>query len=108
MKRRLPLAVALIGHPQLLILDEPTVGLDPRQRIRIWDQLRELNSQGTAILVTTHVMEEAESCEHVALLSNVSILSNGTPEDIRCVIRSETLETAMLYLLNTQPEGGLR
>ncbi|MDR0366314.1 MAG: ABC transporter ATP-binding protein, partial [Bifidobacteriaceae bacterium] len=63
MKRRLSLAIALLHEPQLLVLDEPTVGLDPVLRLELWAEFRRLVSNGTTILVTTHVMDEAMSCD---------------------------------------------
>lgn len=68
MKRRLSLAIALLGNPQLLILDEPTVGIDPSLRKKIWKELMALRDNGVGILVTTHVMDEAELTDKVGLL----------------------------------------
>lgn len=63
MKRRLSLAIALLHEPPLLILDEPTVGIDPVLRLSIWKELKALNQKGTTIVLTTHVMDEAEKCD---------------------------------------------
>ena len=68
MKRRLSLAIALLGNPRLLILDEPTVGIDPALRRKVWKELRQLKKDGVGILVTTHVMDEAELTDKVGLL----------------------------------------
>lgn len=108
MLRRLSLAVALIGDPEVLILDEPTVGLDPRQRLRIWEHLRELNQTGKTILVTTHVMDEARKCDRVAILSEGRLLATGSPADILNQTDSKTLEDATLKLLDAAAEGELR
>ena len=69
MKRRLSLAIALIQNPKILILDEPTVGIDPELRLSIWNELLRLkNEEGKTIIVTTHVMDEAERCDFVAMV----------------------------------------
>ena len=80
MKRRLTLARALINDPQLLILDEPTTGLDPQARQLIWRRLRELLSQDKTLMITTHYMEEAERlCDRVMVMDNGRILVTGSP-----------------------------
>lgn len=68
MKRRLSLAIALLAKPKIIILDEPTVGIDPALRLKIWRELAKLRDEGRSILVTTHVMSEAELTDRVALL----------------------------------------
>ncbi|MGT2894746.1 ABC transporter ATP-binding protein [Streptococcus downei] len=68
MKRRLSLAIALLGNPELLVLDEPTVGIDPALRREVWKELRTIRDQGRSIIITTHVMDEAELTNRVALL----------------------------------------
>ncbi len=68
MKRRLSLAIALLGKPKLLVLDEPTVGIDPALRRKIWRELYKQRDNGVGILITTHVMDEAELCNKVGLL----------------------------------------
>ena len=83
MKRRLLLARAMINKPRILILDEPTVGLDPQARHLIWDQLARLKSQGLTIILTTHYMEEASKlCDRIVIMDNGSILDIGTPGDL--------------------------
>jgi len=79
MKRRLSLAIALLGNPQLLILDEPTVGIDPSLRKKIWKELIALRDNGVGILVTTHVMDEAELTDKVGLLLGGKIIAFETP-----------------------------
>ena len=80
MKRRLSLAIAVIQNPQILILDEPTVGIDPELRISIWNELLRLkNEEGKTIIVTTHVMDEAEKCDYIAMVRNGSFIATGTP-----------------------------
>jgi lipooligosaccharide transport system ATP-binding protein len=83
MKRRLMIARALINAPQLLVLDEPTTGLDPHVRHAIWDQLRELRAQGLTILLSTHYMDEAEKlCDRLMIIDHGRILVSGTPREL--------------------------
>ena len=80
MKRRLSLALAIIQNPQVLILDEPTVGIDPELRLSIWNELLRLkNEEGKTIIVTTHVMDEAEKCDYISMVRDGSIIATGTP-----------------------------
>lgn len=83
MKRRLSLAIALLGNPQLLILDEPTVGIDPSLRKKIWKELIMLRDKGVGILVTTHVMDEAGLTDKVALLLGGNIIAFDTPKNLK-------------------------
>ena len=83
MKRRLSLAIALLGNPQLLILDEPTVGIDPSLRKKIWKELIMLRDKGVGILVTTHVMDEAELTDKVGLLLGGNIIAFDTPKNLK-------------------------
>ena len=83
MKRRLSLAIALLGNPQLLILDEPTVGIDPSLRKKIWQELIVLRDKGVGILVTTHVMDEAELTDKVGLLLGGNIIAFDTPKNLK-------------------------
>lgn len=83
MKRRLILARALLNQPELLILDEPTTGLDPQARLLIWQRLRELQHQGTTLIITTHYLEEAERlCDRVVVMEQGAILALGTPKEL--------------------------
>jgi ABC-2 type transport system ATP-binding protein len=84
MKRRLQIARALLHQPDILFLDEPTVGLDPQTRRRLWEIIRDLKSQGMTILLTTHYMEEAEFlCDRVAIMDAGKLIETGTPQDLR-------------------------
>ncbi len=83
MKQRLALATALVHNPELLILDEPTAGVDPPLRRKFWEYFRELNSEGKTILVTTHYMDEAENCDRLALMNRGRIIAEGTPQEIK-------------------------
>ncbi len=83
MKKRLILARALINDPEILILDEPTTGLDPQGRHLIWDTIRELKKKGVTIILTTHYMEEAaQLCDRLVIMDNGSIIEEGTPADL--------------------------
>ncbi|WP_340002830.1 ABC transporter ATP-binding protein [Oceanobacillus sp. FSL K6-0127] len=96
MKRRLSLAIALLHEPEMLILDEPTVGIDPVLRKSIWDAFYDLNKKGTTIIVTTHVMDEAEKCDRLGLMRDGALIAVGTPEALRKETNSETIEQAFL------------
>jgi len=94
MKRRLTIARALINDPELLILDEPTTGLDPQVRRMIWARLRALREQGKTLLLTTHYMDEAERlCDELVIIDHGRLLERGTPRDlIRRHVEPEVLE----------------
>ena len=83
MQRRLELACALVHQPSLLILDEPTAGIDPLLRTRIWQEIERLRSAGVTILVTTQYVGEAEYCDSVALISEARLVAHATPADLR-------------------------
>jgi len=99
MKRRLVIARALLNDPEILILDEPTTGLDPQVRHLIWTKLRELKSQGVTILLTTHYMEEAqELCDRLLIMDKGKVLDAGKPEDlVRKSIPPYVLELPIAY-----------
>ena len=97
MKRRLSLAIALVHDPQILILDEPTVGIDPELRLSIWNELILLKrQQGKTIIVTTHVMDEAEKCDRIAMVREGGILAAGTPDELKAVYGAADLEGVFL------------
>lgn len=97
MKRRLSLAIALIQNPKILILDEPTVGIDPELRLSIWKELLRLkNEEGKTIIVTTHVMDEAERCDFVAMVRDGVILTRGTPKELKAQYQVDNLEEVFL------------
>ena len=83
MQRRLELACALVHDPDLLFLDEPTAGLDPILRVKVWQELHRLRDDGRTLLVTTQYVNEAESCDTVALISGGRLIALATPEDLR-------------------------
>ena len=96
MKRRLSLAIALLGNPKLLILDEPTVGIDPALRRKIWAELQTMRDNGHTILVTTHVMDEAELVDRVALLLGGHLIANDTPKQLEAAYQVQTIEEVFL------------
>lgn len=96
MKRRLSLAISLINHPRLLILDEPTVGIDPVLRRKFWDEFNALKAGGCTILATTHVMDEAARCDRILLLREGKIIANGTLEELLAQTGAVNIEDAFL------------
>ncbi len=96
MKRRLSLAIAMLHQPQILILDEPTVGIDPVLRKSIWEELNLLSKKGTAILLTTHVMDEADKCHRLGMIRNGELIALGTPDALKQETGSANIEDAFL------------
>ncbi len=97
MKRRLSLAMALLHHPQVLILDEPTVGIDPLLRKDIWGKLNQMAAAGVTIIITTHVMDEADKCNRLAMMRNGRIIAEGTPVELQQNINAQDIEEAFIY-----------
>jgi ABC-2 type transport system ATP-binding protein len=97
MKRRLSLAIALFHKPEILILDEPTVGIDPILRKVFWQEFDKLKTQGVTIIITTHVMDEANHCDRLALIRDGGIIALGTPEQLKVESKTESIEGAFLY-----------
>jgi len=97
MKRRLSLAIALIHEPPILILDEPTVGIDPILRKSIWEELYKLKDNGTTIIITTHVMDEVEKCNNLGMIRDGKLIAVGSPDEIKRASNSNTIEEAFLY-----------
>ncbi len=95
---RVSLAAALVGHPDLLVLDEPTVGLDPVLRRDLWNMFRELAAAGTTLLVSSHVMDEAERTDDLVLVRDGRIVATGSPSELREETHTEDLEEAFLAL----------
>jgi ABC-2 type transport system ATP-binding protein len=96
---RVSLAAALVGRPELLVLDEPTVGLDPVLRRDLWDLFHRLAGEGTTLLVSSHVMDEADRCDELVLLREGRVLATGTPTAIRQRTGAADLEAAFLRLI---------
>jgi len=102
MKRRINLAIALMGEPELLFLDEPTVGIDPQSRNHIFENIQHLKQKGLTVLYTTHYMEEADRlCSHIAIMDGGQIIAMDTPYNLKSQIGSPdkvTLEDVFLKL----------
>jgi ABC-2 type transport system ATP-binding protein len=96
-KQRLALGCAIIHQPPILFLDEPTSGVDPISRRRFWDLIRDLSKDGTTVFVTTHFMDEAEYCNHIAFIAGGRLVTVGTPSELKKLSASENLERAFVY-----------
>jgi lipooligosaccharide transport system ATP-binding protein len=96
-QRRLAIALSLVNRPELLILDEPTTGLDPAVRLALWERVRELRDRGTTVLLTTHYMDEAQRlCDRLAILAAGRVVAEGAPgELIRAHLAPQALELSM-------------
>lgn len=98
MKKRLSLAIALVHAPSLLILDEPTVGIDPVLRAEFWEEFRRLRDAGATILLSTHVMDEADRCDRLALIFEGRVLAYDTPAGVSRSVGTKSTEEAFLAL----------
>src|SRR5438309_8192706 len=98
MRTRCSLACALVHKPDLLLLDEPTVGVDPQLRVKLWDGFRKMAAGGTAIVVSSHVMDEAERCDRLGLIRFGKLLAEGTVAEIKTRAGVDRLEDAFLKL----------
>jgi len=98
-RARLALATTLVGTPELLILDEPTVGLDPVLRVQLWELFKKLASQGKTLLVSSHVMDEADSCHQLILLRNGRVLAEGTPSELRTRSGKSRMDEVFISLI---------
>jgi ABC-2 type transport system ATP-binding protein len=105
LRQRCSLACALVHKPELLLLDEPTVGIDPQLRVQFWEYFRQMAAAGTTIIVSSHVMDEADRCQRLGLVQYGRILAEGTPADIRAQGGSQNLEEAFLTLAGRSSES---
>jgi ABC-2 type transport system ATP-binding protein len=116
MRRRLDIAMSLIGNPPVIFLDEPTTGLDPQGRIEVWNSVKELAGQGTTVLLTTQYLDEAEHlADRIAILQEGRIIANGTlaelkqllpPAKVEYVEKQPTLEDVFLAIVGATGEDG--
>jgi ABC-2 type transport system ATP-binding protein len=108
-RSRASLAVALLGNPDLLVLDEPTVGLDPVLRRDLWNLFHDIASKGAAVFVSSHVMDEADRCDRLLLMRDGRIIADDTPDRIREKTRTDDIESAFLALVEeTGDQSGER
>ena len=96
---RVSLACALVGSPEVLVLDEPTVGLDPVLRVELWERFHALAAAGTTLIVSSHVMDEAGRCDRLLLLRDGELIADSTPAQLRVEGRSQDLEEAFLNVV---------
>jgi len=101
-RARVSLAAALVGSPDLLVLDEPTVGLDPVLRRDLWELFHELAEHGKTLLVSSHVMDEAARCDTLVLLREGRVLAQGTPDELRREAGADDLDAVFLALVERQ------
>jgi ABC-2 type transport system ATP-binding protein len=122
MKRRLDIAMSLVGDPQVVVLDEPTTGLDPQARLEVWECVRELAARGASVLLTTQQLEEAEQlADHIVILDRGRVIAEGSLAELKALLpqatveyveKQPTLEEVFLALVGrtpssiTTPEGG--
>ncbi len=110
-KRRLDIGIGLMHLPGLLFLDEPTTGLDPQSRARMWDEVRRLREGGTTVFLTTHYLEEADAlCDRLAIIDHGKIVTEGTPDELKRQVAGDVItvgvgeqQEAALALLSHQP-----
>jgi len=103
MRQRVSLACAVVHRPELLLLDEPTVGIDPVLRNQFWDQFKAMAANGTTIVVSSHVMDEAERCQRLGLIRAGRLLAEGSAQELKSKAGVEKLEDAFLKLSEARP-----
>jgi ABC-2 type transport system ATP-binding protein len=105
MKRRLEVARGLMHKPKVLFMDEPTLGLDPQTRNRIWDYLRDSEGGKTSVFMTTHYMDEAENCDRVAIIDRGKIVAIGSPADLKQQTGQDSMDGVFLSLTGSKIRG---
>ena len=108
MRRRLDLAISLVGHPQVLFLDEPSSGLDPRGRRHLWQTIRQLVDAGTAVLLTTQYLEEAEQLAgQIVVIDRGRVLAHGTPDQLKSQVGGDRLQLRLAHPATARRAAGL-
>ena len=104
MRQRVSLACAIVHKPPLLLLDEPTVGLDPELRVTFWDYFASLTRQGTTLIISSHTMDDAAHCDRLAFMRQGKVIAQGTPAELRQATRKPdaSLEEAFLYFIHRE------
>jgi ABC-2 type transport system ATP-binding protein len=111
MRRRLNIGIGMVHRPAVLFLDEPTTGLDPHARARLWEEIRKLRETGTTVFLTTHYLEEADAlCDRLAIIDHGRIVAEGTPDELKHEIAGDVLTVGVnghgeqvVQLLEKQP-----
>jgi ABC-2 type transport system ATP-binding protein len=103
-RSRASLACALVGRPEVLVLDEPTVGQDPVLRDELWDRFRGLAADGATLLVSSHVMDEANRCDRLLLIRDGALIADDTPVAVKASAGTDDLDEAFLRLIRAQEE----
>jgi ABC-2 type transport system ATP-binding protein len=111
MRRRLDIGIGMVHRPAVLFLDEPTTGLDPQARARMWDEIRRLRDSGTSVFLTTHYLEEADAlCDHLAIIDHGRIVAEGSPTELKRLVAGDVLTIGVdgnservVLLLRNQP-----
>lgn len=103
MKHRVSLACALIHEPDVLFLDEPTVGVDPKLRVNFWNYFTKLKENGTTVIITTHYMDEARRCDRVGFMRQGKLIAEGVPTDLMKEAGTDSLEDAFLKFADDVP-----
>ena len=107
MKQRVSLACAIVHHPPLLLLDEPTVGLDPELRVTFWEHFTTLTKQGVTIIISSHTMDDAAHCDRLAFMRSGKVIAQGTPSQLQQATSKPgaTLEDAFLFFIHHEDEN---
>ena len=105
MRRRLSLACTLVHEPEVLFLDEPTVGVDPALRVQFWSHFRRLAAAGKTILVASHVMDEADRCDDLLFVRSGKVIARGSGTELRARAGTDNLEAAFLQFAGLDAEG---
>jgi len=108
MRQRASLACALAHQPRLLLLDEPTVGVDPQLRATFWSYFRRLAEGGVTLIISSHVMDEAERCDRLGFLRQGKLLAEGSADELRRKQGTASLEEAFLQFASDSPAGGVQ